>query len=134
MDPSWGLLLVVVLCTLYAGAVRSLSFLAVQTQRGAADAREANELKAYTAVLLPVLGSVMLVVLFFYLDWLSTFLVIVFSISSFVSVTYALSPMFDLLASKLRLPPEYQYLTLPQCLPFLVRTPLTLQCHCWRRA
>jgi hypothetical protein len=108
LDPSWGLLLVVVLVTIFVGAVRSLSFFVLQSQHHSTEAREANELKVGMAVLLPVIGSVMLVVLFYFLDWISYLLVVVFSLSSFVSVTYALSPFFAVLARKLHLSPEYR--------------------------
>lgn len=91
--------------------MRSLSFLVVQTQHHTNEVREANELKVHTAVLLPIVGSIMLVALFYFLDQLSILLVIIFSFSSFVSITYALAPAFGLLARKLRLAPDYQYVT-----------------------
>ncbi len=109
MDPSWGLLLVVVLATLFVGAARSLSFLVVQTQHQSPEVREANELKIYMAVLLPVIGSAMLVVLFYFLDQLSVLLVGLFTLSAFVSVTYALSPLCAIIVRWTRLAPEYKY-------------------------
>jgi hypothetical protein len=108
-DPSWAVLLVVVLGTLFVGATRSLSFFVVQAQQHSVEAREANDVKIYMAVLLPVVGSAMLMVLFYFLDQLSLLLVGLFSFSSFVSVTYALSPLFCAIARRLRLAPEYQY-------------------------
>jgi Na+-transporting NADH:ubiquinone oxidoreductase subunit NqrB len=109
LDPSWGLLLVVVLATLFVGAARSLSFLVVQTQQQSPEVREANELKIYMAVLLPVIGSAMLVVLFYFLDQLSVLLVGLFTLSAFVSVTYALSPLCAIIVRWTRLAPEYKY-------------------------
>jgi hypothetical protein len=106
---------VVVLVTLYVGAVRSLSFFVLQTQHHSTEVREANELKVGMAVLLPVIGSVVLVVLFYFLDWISYLLVIVFSLSSFVCVTYALSPFFSTLARRLHLSPEYRFVSKPLC-------------------
>ncbi|ELR23636.1 signal peptide peptidase, partial [Acanthamoeba castellanii str. Neff] len=110
LDPSWGLLLVVVLATLFIGAARSLSFLVVQTQQQSPEVREANELKIYMAVLLPVIGSAMLVVLFYFLDQLSVLLVGLFTLSAFVSVTYALSPLCAIIVRWTRLAPEYKVL------------------------
>lgn len=110
-DPSLWLLLVVVMCTIFYGAVRSLNLFIAQLghSAGARQAREAHDMKPYMAVLLPIIGSVMLMVLFFFLDWLGNFLIIVFAISSFISTTYALNPMFDFITQKLRLPSECQF-------------------------
>jgi hypothetical protein len=101
--------MVVVLGTLFVGATRSLSFFVAQAQQHSVEAREANDVKIYMAVLLPVVGSAMLMGLFYFLDQLSLLLVGLFSFSSFISVTYALSPLCGAIARRLRLAPEYQY-------------------------
>jgi len=109
LDPSLALLLVVVIFTLFLGAMRSLSFLSFQAQQLSSEDREASEVKLYFAIVMPVLGSAMLLILFYFLDWLSVALVILFSISCFFAVVFFLDPVFTYAARKFQLQPEFRY-------------------------
>ena len=62
------------------------------------------------ALILPAVGSLMLVLLFFFLHILYYFLVGVFSIASCVGVTYVTLPLTELVVRKLNfLPAEWRF-------------------------
>jgi len=117
LDPSLALLLVVVIFTLFLGAMRSLSFLSFQAQQLSSEDREASEVKLYFAIVMPVLGSAMLLILFYFLDWLSVALVILFSISCFFAVVFFLDPVFTYAARKFQLQPEFRVSLLSTTFP-----------------
>ncbi len=109
-DPSWYLLLIVVLITLVIGAVRSLSFFVGSSRvQTTSTNKDSNELKWTTAILMPVLGSVVLLILFWWLEQLKYLLIAVFCFSSFVSLLFIFSPLLDKIARWTNLPPEYRY-------------------------
>eukprot|EP01087_Luapelamoeba_hula_P013868 TRINITY_DN4000_c0_g1_i2.p1 TRINITY_DN4000_c0_g1~~TRINITY_DN4000_c0_g1_i2.p1 ORF type:complete len:393 (+),score=19.05 TRINITY_DN4000_c0_g1_i2:86-1264(+) len=104
MDPSAGVVVGCAVVTLVVGANRALYFW--KGTPGSAVAQvvqeaSANDMKLWTAVLLPVFGSIMLLALFFFLNWLKYLLLVLFAFAAFTAVIVVLSPLFDLLIAKL---------------------------------
>eukprot|EP01087_Luapelamoeba_hula_P013867 TRINITY_DN4000_c0_g1_i1.p1 TRINITY_DN4000_c0_g1~~TRINITY_DN4000_c0_g1_i1.p1 ORF type:complete len:135 (+),score=15.57 TRINITY_DN4000_c0_g1_i1:86-490(+) len=115
MDPSAGVVVGCAVVTLVVGANRALYFW--KGTPGSAVAQvvqeaSANDMKLWTAVLLPVFGSIMLLALFFFLNWLKYLLLVLFAFAAFTAVIVVLSPLFDLLIAKLGVQTFIRYVLL----------------------
>jgi len=93
IDPATIFLFSVALCTILYGAYRSLHF--PDLFKDQEEEIEKNSLKVKTAIILPIFGSILLIALFFFLNWLVYLLIILLSFSSLVGVTYAFYPLVN---------------------------------------
>jgi len=84
-DPSTFAMLALAMLTILYGAYQSVAF---QFSIPDDKAIEDSSVKMKTAIILPVLGSITLVLLFFFLNWLIYLLIIFVSISSFSSTSF----------------------------------------------
>lgn len=90
-EPATSVLLLYVVLLLVLACFRSQSFsLAIHDQ--VAHEAETSSLNLYAAVGLPVLGSLMLLALFFFLDIMFYFLVLLFGVSAFGAVSMFVHP------------------------------------------
>ncbi len=80
-EPSTSLLIVYVILLQVLSCYRSQSF-ALNVHEQVAHEAETSSLNIYAAVALPVIGSVMLMVLFFFLNIMFYFLVLLFGVSA----------------------------------------------------
>jgi MFS family permease len=138
IDPSTLILTMVVITTIIIGANRSVTFRNSLRKRkdtieeGAEDNPEdAHVLKWGTAILMPIMGSIMLIILFYFLKWLTYLLIGLFGISSFFAVAFVLAPVLAYVIDKLGLPQECR-LRIRICsedrwsIPWLAALPLAL--------
>ncbi len=77
LEPSTTLLLVAVVAILVLASYRSQSF-SLALQDIVAHEAETSTLNVYAAIAIPIAGSLMLLALFFFLDMMYYFLVVLF--------------------------------------------------------
>lgn len=100
LDPSAFILISCAAVTIFIGARRSLSFYKTAfdgtTAIGQAmEEASGNEIKIATAILLPVFGSLVLLALFYFLDWLKYVLLVIFTLACFVSILAVFTPFYE---------------------------------------
>eukprot|EP01116_Phalansterium_solitarium_P002789 TRINITY_DN1305_c1_g2_i2.p1 TRINITY_DN1305_c1_g2~~TRINITY_DN1305_c1_g2_i2.p1 ORF type:complete len:368 (-),score=85.51 TRINITY_DN1305_c1_g2_i2:340-1443(-) len=94
VDPGTFFLLCVACCTIFYGSYRSVHLPAF-FRAGPNQAPESSSMKLWTAILLPVFGSVFLVVLFFFSSIVIWILMAIISLSCLTSVTYVVYPLSE---------------------------------------
>jgi signal peptide peptidase-like protein 2B len=90
LEPSTILLVMFVVWLLALSCYRSQSFASVFHQQIAEETE--SSVSIYAAIIIPVVGSLVLLALFFFLNIVFYFLVLLFSISSFFSVSLFVQP------------------------------------------
>ncbi|MDP2434269.1 MAG: hypothetical protein Q8P67_00835, partial [archaeon] len=111
VDPSLFLLLLLVLSLLCYGSHRSwlwdreIECIIEDQQMPAAEAKQLRRgVSSRTAILLPIGGSLVLLLLFFMLDLLSYVFLGLIMVAALSSVTFVTQPLFELLCRRLRVP------------------------------
>jgi len=97
VDPSVLLLIVIACATIWYGSYRSTVLVLAFFQP---EMQEQSEIKMSTAILLPVIGSVMLVLLFWWLHYLFYLLVALLAFSSFTGVIFMVYPWVESLCQR----------------------------------
>lgn len=100
VDPTTFLMIAIALCTILYGAWNSIHFF---EKIGSTLDIEENPVKIKTAILLPILGSVVLIILFYFLHWIGYFLKAIFTITSLTAVTFVAYPFVDRLVGDSRI-------------------------------
>lgn len=90
VDPSSFLMILVAMLTILYGSYRSLSF--YKTFSISDDDKEESNLKTRTAIILPIVGSIFLVVLFYLLNWIYYLLLAILAFASLSGVTFLVYP------------------------------------------
>ncbi|KAL6047978.1 Signal peptide peptidase-like 3, variant 2 [Balamuthia mandrillaris] len=131
VDPSTLSMLAFAFLVLVIGSLRSLSLYLAQLQmwegrrqrqrKEGGDSKEhenaeeaeneennSNDLKWQSALLLPLIGSLLLLVLFFFLDMMAPVLSFIFTLSSLFSACFVLYPLVGDLAAFLHLPSHFR--------------------------
>jgi len=98
VDPSTFLMIMVASCTLLYGSYLSHDFWLNFKDTGEL---ENNVVKTRTAIIMPIVGSIFLVLLFFFLHWLVYLLIIIMAFSSFTAFAYVVYPFVDKLCTKI---------------------------------
>jgi len=99
IDPSVGVLWLLALGTIWYGAVRSHQFWADPEET---EIKEVSFVQSNKVLLLPILGSVVLILLFFLLDFSITVYILfgIISIIVFSSQFFVFAPLFDYIFEK----------------------------------
>jgi len=92
LDPNNFLLITIASGTILYGSRRSNSFFLHFKD---SLELEKSTVKTRTAILMPIIGSIMLVLLFFFLDWMMYLLIVIMSISSLSAFGFIIYPLFD---------------------------------------
>eukprot|EP01088_Endostelium_zonatum_P013809 TRINITY_DN2867_c1_g6_i1.p1 TRINITY_DN2867_c1_g6~~TRINITY_DN2867_c1_g6_i1.p1 ORF type:complete len:402 (-),score=118.09 TRINITY_DN2867_c1_g6_i1:22-1227(-) len=103
LDPTTFILVFIVLCTIYIGTEYHLYFQShlIRFQNSLNTSTEtpltssSNDLKLLTALLLPLFGSVFLLLLFYFLNIFQYLLIILFSFSSFFALSFTIYPLLQ---------------------------------------
>jgi len=72
------------------------------------DQIDTSEVKTRTAIIMPIVGSIFLVILFYFLQWIYYLLVAILSFAAFVGMGFVVYPYFEMLTNKLRLMKQWE--------------------------
>eukprot|EP01119_Soliformovum_irregulare_P019583 TRINITY_DN6232_c0_g1_i1.p1 TRINITY_DN6232_c0_g1~~TRINITY_DN6232_c0_g1_i1.p1 ORF type:complete len:349 (-),score=67.30 TRINITY_DN6232_c0_g1_i1:35-1054(-) len=98
IDPSTPVLILLAGFTILYGAVRSAAFYAEFKE---SLELEQSSVKMWTAIIMPIVGSVFLVLLFYFLDKIVWLLFIIFTCTSTVGATFVAYPFVERIVAKL---------------------------------
>jgi len=98
LDPNNFLLIFIASTTILYGSYRSNDFFANFRETLELDN---NVVKTRTAIIMPIVGSIFLVLLFFFLNWIYYLLVAIMAFSSLSSFAYFAYPFLDALCNRI---------------------------------
>jgi len=98
VDPSSFLMVIVASCTILYGSYLSHHF---WLNFKDTPELENNTVKTRTAIIMPIIGSIFLVLLFYFMHWIVYLLLVVMSLSSLSAVSYVAYPFVDKICTRI---------------------------------
>jgi len=104
LDPTNFLLVLLASGTIFYGSHRSLSLFKASVLQPNKDRDGSSEVNTRTAIILPVVGSIFLIILFYLLtnNWMLYLLLVLISISSISGMAFCTYPIFVKICSRLK--------------------------------
>jgi len=95
VDPSTFILVFLAIGTIYFGSKRSLTFYSLSTAASASSDKDNGEIKVRTAIMLPIIGSIFLLILFYFLNIIYYLILVILSLSSIMAVGFVSYPTWE---------------------------------------
>jgi len=102
---TWPLLIIVAVSTIWYGSRAGLHVF--ETFSESIEVIEKNSVKTWTAIILPIFGSILLILLFFFLNWLVYLLIALLALSSLIGVSFTFYPLFNRLVQLCKIEREW---------------------------
>jgi len=102
---TWAIMLATACTTIWYGSRRATKL--QETFAESMEVIEQNSVKTWTAIVLPIIGSLFLVLLFFFLDWLYYLLIALMAFAALIGVSFTFHPLFEWFTKKIKIEKEW---------------------------
>lgn len=102
---TWAIMLATACITIWYGSRRATKL--QETFAESIEVIEQNSVKTWTAIVLPIIGSIFLILLFYFLDWLTYLLIGLMAFAALIGVSFTFQPLFEKITKSISLEKEW---------------------------